>query len=196
VTAETAIDNLPGAGGEQMFCYRHPTTETWLRCGRCDRPICTKCSVQGPVGSRCKECGRVAHDPLTTFTPRQLALAIGTALVAGGVAGYIAGSVGYFGVFVSFFAGGLVAGAVTRVIGFKRGPVMLSILFGGILAGTALGLALQYQQFVAMLASLPAEYAEEYAAYGMSVGGWLQQQLPIALLSAGAACAGAYYRLR
>lgn len=188
MTAET----LAQGDAEQLFCYRHPTTETWLRCGRCDRPICTKCSVQGPVGSRCRECGRVANDPLTRFTPRQLVLGIGTSLVAGGVAGYIGGSIGYFGIFVSFFAGGFVAEIVTRVIGYKRGPVMLSILFGGILAGTAVGLVLQYQQFVAMMASLPAEYAE----LGMTVEVWLQTQLPTALLSAGAACAGAYYRLR
>ena len=195
MTAETAIDNVQGAAGEgdeQLFCYRHPTTETWLRCGRCDRPICTKCSVQGPVGSRCKECGRLRNDPLTSFTTRQLLLASATSLAVGGVAGYISGSVGYFGIFISFFAGGFVAEAVTRVIGYKRGPVMLSILFGGILAGVALGLALQYQQFVAMLASLPEEYRE----LEMTVDIWLQQTLPIALISAGAACAGAYYRLR
>ena len=196
MTAETAIDNVKGvsgdAGDEQLFCYRHPTTETWLRCGRCDRPICTKCSVQGPVGSRCKECGRLRNDPLTSFTTRQLVLATATSLAVGGVAGYISGSVGYFGILISFFAGGFVAEAVTRVIGYKRGPVMLSILFGGIVAGVALGLALQYQQFVAMLASLPEEYRE----LEMTVDIWLQQTLPIALISAGAACAGAYYRLR
>src|SRR5262245_27362887 len=178
-----------------MFCYRHPTTETWLRCGRCDRPICTKCSVQGPVGSRCKECGRLKNDPLETFTPRQLLLAVLTSIVAGGVAGYIGGSIGYFGIFVSFFAGGLVAEAVTRVIGYKRGPVMLAILFGGILAGAALGLALQYQQWAAMVASVPDDY-EEYVGYALTLEVWLQQSLPTALISAGAACVGAYYRLR
>jgi hypothetical protein len=30
--------------------------ETLLRCNRCDRPMCTECAVQHPVGLRCKEC--------------------------------------------------------------------------------------------------------------------------------------------
>jgi hypothetical membrane protein len=40
-----------------MLCYRHPDREVWIRCGRCDRPICTQCAMQGPVGFRCKQCG-------------------------------------------------------------------------------------------------------------------------------------------
>ena len=40
--ADTATDD-DGA----LHCYRHPDRETWVRCGRCDRPICTKCAMQG-----------------------------------------------------------------------------------------------------------------------------------------------------
>ncbi|MBS1723205.1 MAG: zinc-ribbon domain-containing protein [Armatimonadetes bacterium] len=57
--------------GEIKFCYRHPKVETQLSCGRCERPVCTKCVVLGPAGPRCRDCsklnipvrpGAVVHD--------------------------------------------------------------------------------------------------------------------------------------
>lgn len=39
-------------------CYRHPDRQTLLRCSRCDRPICTACSIDASVGQRCPECVR------------------------------------------------------------------------------------------------------------------------------------------
>lgn len=41
-----------------FYCYRHPDRETYLRCGRCGRPICTECAVLTPTGYRCPECVR------------------------------------------------------------------------------------------------------------------------------------------
>lgn len=39
-------------------CYRHPDHETYIRCARCDRPICPDCMVSAPVGFHCPECVR------------------------------------------------------------------------------------------------------------------------------------------
>jgi len=39
-------------------CYKHPKVPTNLSCGRCERPICTKCAVIGANGVRCPECAR------------------------------------------------------------------------------------------------------------------------------------------
>ena len=39
-------------------CYRHPDRQTLLRCSRCDRPICSACSIDASVGQRCPECVR------------------------------------------------------------------------------------------------------------------------------------------
>ena len=184
--ARTGAPSSTEADDGRLFCYRHPTTETWLRCGRCDQPICTKCAVQGPVGFRCRECGRVANDPLTSFTPRQLVLGLGVSIVAGAVAGFVGAYIGFFSIVIGYFAGRLVADAVTRVIGYKRGPVMLAILFGGILLGTALGFA---AQFAALMSQVSTEY-------DVPIGLWVQSVLPSVLISAGAACFGAYQRLR
>src|SRR4051794_6153301 len=37
-------------------CYRHPSRETYIRCTRCDRPICPDCMNAASVGHQCPEC--------------------------------------------------------------------------------------------------------------------------------------------
>src|SRR5947207_4074215 len=175
---------------ETLYCYRHPDRETWIRCGRCDRPICTRCAMQGPVGSRCKQCGTLAFDPLTSFTPRQLTLGIGTALAAGLVGGFISSRIGFFSIFVAFFAGGFIAEIVQRVTGYKREPVIAGILFGGILFGTLLGALISFWMTYGFMLSAVGEG-----------GAALVQPLVVdavtwALVSGGAACVGAWQRLR
>ncbi len=50
-------------------CYRHPKRETYVRCVRCDRPICPECLNEAPVGFQCPECvaeGRRSARPTRT----------------------------------------------------------------------------------------------------------------------------------
>jgi membrane associated rhomboid family serine protease len=50
-------------------CYRHPKRETYVRCVRCDRPICPECLNEAPVGFQCPECvasGRRSIRPTRT----------------------------------------------------------------------------------------------------------------------------------
>ena len=37
-------------------CYRHPGRETYIRCQRCDRPICPDCMNDASVGFQCPSC--------------------------------------------------------------------------------------------------------------------------------------------
>ncbi|MFM8895040.1 MAG: B-box zinc finger protein [Actinomycetales bacterium] len=37
-------------------CPVHPDRSTYIRCTRCDRPVCTECMVSAPVGFQCREC--------------------------------------------------------------------------------------------------------------------------------------------
>src|SRR5262245_47550136 len=60
-----------GSAGETrkaMRCLKHPQTETYVRCAKCDTPICGECMVTGPVGLRCPACAKAPASPL--FQPK------------------------------------------------------------------------------------------------------------------------------
>lgn len=65
------------------YCYRHKGVETLLHCGNCGRPICVRCTVQHPVGIRCRECARSRPIPTFDVTPVYYARAIAAALAMG-----------------------------------------------------------------------------------------------------------------
>lgn len=48
---------VPGEDGA-FYCARHLKTITRLRCGKCEAPICTKCTVFTPAGTRCRICAK------------------------------------------------------------------------------------------------------------------------------------------
>ncbi len=54
--------------GAVPVCYRHAGRETYLRCSRCDRPICPDCMRPAAVGQHCPDC--VAEGRRTTPSAR------------------------------------------------------------------------------------------------------------------------------
>src|SRR3954466_7156366 len=63
-------------------CYRHPSKETYVRCTRCERPICPDCMNAASVGHQCPECvaeGKRSQRPVRTAFGGSAAGPAGTA---------------------------------------------------------------------------------------------------------------------
>lgn len=176
---------------QPLHCYRHPERETWVRCGRCDQPICMKCAMEGPVGLRCKTCGKPSRDALASMRVSQIVIAAVLALGGGAIVGYAGTAIGYFGLVVAFFGGGIIAEVIDRAIGIKRGPRIIAIAVPGIVVGGLVGVSLSvlstWQQMVA--------YAGEEVPE-ILFPGFVMSIVPFALLAVLIAAAVAAARLR
>ncbi|WP_217912893.1 rhomboid family intramembrane serine protease [Miltoncostaea marina] len=68
---------------DTMRCYRHPDRETLLSCSNCERPICTQCMTQAPVGVRCPECAGGGRGPAAAARRHMPRAATGAAVATG-----------------------------------------------------------------------------------------------------------------
>ena len=122
-----------------MYCANHPGVETYLRCGKCEKPICARCRVSTPVGFRCYQCANLQVLPTyAVSTDYYLKSAIVGLLVAA-VTGVLMGVFPAFEFWFALAMGIAVPEGVTAAANQKRGPglrtvAMVSILFGFILS--------------------------------------------------------------
>ena len=139
----TELDESPD---EALRCATHPQVETYLRCGRCGKPICPRCLIQTPVGARCRECANVSRLPTFNITPVFFARGMTAALVAGIVTGliwaFIEGEIRFgflFIIFAGIILGTVIAEAVSLSANRRRGL--------GLQVCAALGVVLSYLIF-------------------------------------------------
>ena len=120
-------------------CDFHPDVETEVSCVECGRYICPKDMVAAPVGYKCPICAKPERSQLVIMKPRQAAKAAGAAALAGIGGGLLLGFIG-FGFLLIMAAWGAFVGEMTRRgSGGHRGPAVLGIAIGGVLAGALLG---------------------------------------------------------
>ena len=131
------------ATDETLRCARHPGTETVLRCGRCDTPICPRCLVPTPVGARCPTCAQVKRFALLV-KPMEMAKAIGLGVGVSAIGTLLLFStpLAILGLLGQALLGFLVGEAVSIGANRKRarelGPVAIVCLFVGYVLGTVL----------------------------------------------------------
>ncbi len=120
-----------------MQCARHPKTETELACGRCETPICPRCSVMTDVGARCPDCA--PRRPLPQFEVGPIWLLRGAlaALVSGAALGaawwlIIPGGLGLFGILLALLLGYAVAESVSRATSRKAGTALQVVAAAGV----------------------------------------------------------------
>lgn len=125
----------------ELFCYRHPTRSTSLRCYKCNKPICSECAVKTPVGYLCPTCQREAEDAfynnkVTDYIVAAL-VALPLSLIAGSLVVRFSG--GIFMILLFIFAGGAVGGFIARLskraIGRRRGRFIPHVVTACIIIG-------------------------------------------------------------
>lgn len=102
------------------YCEYHPSTESTLRCNRCERPICAKCAILTETGYRCKECVREQQKTFDTARSIDYLLAIGIALILAFIGSLIVSRIGFFTIFLAPVAGIVIAEAIRRAINKRR----------------------------------------------------------------------------
>lgn len=87
---------------------------------------------------RCLDCASLRGNALYKIPPARLALAIAAGVVTGVVGAYIMAQISFFVFFIAPIYGGIVAEAVLRSAGRKRGRILEVIGIGGIVLGAIL----------------------------------------------------------
>ncbi len=136
----------------KLYCTWHPDRETYLRCNRCNKPMCVDCAIKTPTGYRCKECVRGQQKIFETAITQDYIFGVLIALALGYIGALIANRIGFFVIFLAPFAGGIIAEAVRKVINKRRSkrlfqavttaavigallnaaPMLLGLLFGSL----------------------------------------------------------------
>lgn len=129
---------------EITYCPNHKDTPTNLRCGRCDKLVCPKCMVHGPVGVRCLDCGKPTSLPVYQVSVPLLLRAIGASILLGAGGGlllvllvrpllfgllYLAAMAGF---------GYVVSEGTSYAANRKRGRTLTIVVIGGVLIGEGL----------------------------------------------------------
>ncbi len=135
------------AAEETIYCANHPTTPTLLRCNKCNKPICPKCTVQTPVGFRCKECVRnqqsVYFTAETKDNPTTFAISMVASAIATPIAGYVMAFAGFYGFILAFMVGSAAGGAlgqiIRRAVNRRRGRWMGWVAVAGVVCGVLVG---------------------------------------------------------
>ncbi len=136
-----------------MQCEAHPSVETELACGKCEKPICPRCLYHTPVGVRCRECANIRRLPQYEISLAYLLRGLGAALGVGAAVGVFWGLLlpyspsFFFGLFIGFGLGYAVGEGVSLATNRKSGPPLQALAAVGVVAAYLLRSALLAARF-------------------------------------------------
>ena len=125
----------------KLYCTWHPDRETYLRCNRCNKPMCVDCAIKTPTGYRCKECVRGQQKIFETAITQDYIFGVLIAVVLGYVGALIATRIGFFVIFLAPFAGGIIAEAVRKVINKRRSKRLFQVVTAAAVIGALVNAA-------------------------------------------------------
>lgn len=121
---------------EALRCVNHPDAETYLRCNKCNQPICPKCAVQTAVGYRCRSCINAQQKIFyADFRPIHYVVVALVALPLSLVAGILIPMIGWFTFILSPAVGVGIAEISRLAIRRRRGKYVWVVVCGSIIIG-------------------------------------------------------------
>lgn len=121
-----------------MYCANHPKEPTYLRCGRCDKPICAKCRVSTPAGFRCYDCANIQVLPTYAISSDYYLKAAVAGFVAASLTGVLMGLFPAFEFWAALLMGIAVPEAISAAANQKRGQGLQALAMGAVVFGFVL----------------------------------------------------------
>ena len=149
--SDLTIPEEPGV----YWCWRHRKVKTRLRCGRCEKPICPKCTVMGPTGARCRECASNRTQHIYRVSPVQFALTFVASAILSVVGVTLLQAVGFFLLFFAPVIGTLLSKIINMITRGKRGPALATVASLGAALGGLVPVALQWLIFSQVPPDMP-----------------------------------------
>ncbi len=179
----------PTPGDAPYYCANHPSVPTFLRCARCDKPICARCRVSTPVGYRCYECAGLTVLPTyavsSTYYTRAALFGFGVATAIGIVWAILPG----FEFWAALTLGLAVGEAVGAGANQKRGPGLqgvgvAAVIWGIVVSRLALAVLLLQPALATFILSIPSNQSAALLTAGVSSAQRIVPGLFLALLAA------------
>lgn len=151
-----------GATDEEapLYCANHPKEPTYLRCARCEKPICARCRVSTPAGWRCRECANIQVLPTYAVSSDVYIRASLFGFLAAAAAGILMGLFPAFEFWAALIMGVAVPEAVGIATNQKRGPGLQAVGMAAVVFGFIISrIVMQgFSQFIPALGGINAPY--------------------------------------
>lgn len=131
---------VPGEPGV-YFCARHRKVKVRLRCGRCETPICARCTMMTPVGARCRNCGLNRSSHIYQLSPLQILIALSVSVALGALGALFIAKLPFIAILTVLYSpalGALAGKVVVRATGGKRGTKTAAVSVAGFAIGALL----------------------------------------------------------